>query len=164
MYIDLIKTKVTRQPDGTEESEDTKHEKVFLAKVPIMLRSRFCSLNENTDKELTELGEDPFDSGGYFVINGSEKVLIAQERMANNHVYVFKKSQPSKYSFVAEIRSVLENSTRNASAMSVKMMARGVKVGANATLTQVRALYLGFPTNTFTLKPQVPSPNPNPSP
>lgn len=44
--------------------------------------------------------------GGYFVINGSEKVLIAQERMANNHVYVFKKSQPSKYSYVAEMRWV----------------------------------------------------------
>ena len=42
--------------------------------------------------------------GGYFVINGSEKVLIAQERMANNHVYVFRKSQPSKYSYVGEIR------------------------------------------------------------
>ena len=48
--------------------------------------------------------------GGYFVINGSEKVLIAQEKMANNHVYVFKKSQPSKYGFVAECRSVA-NST-----------------------------------------------------
>ncbi len=44
--------------------------------------------------------------GGYFIINGSEKVLIAQERMANNHVYVFKKSQPSKYSYVAEVRYV----------------------------------------------------------
>lgn len=42
--------------------------------------------------------------GGYFVINGSEKVLIAQERMAANHVYVFKKSQPHKYLYVAECR------------------------------------------------------------
>lgn len=32
--------------------------------VPIMLRSSFCSLNEHTDKELTELGEDPYDSVG----------------------------------------------------------------------------------------------------
>ena len=31
-----------------------------------------------------------FAQGGYFVVNGSEKVLIAQERMANNHVYVFR--------------------------------------------------------------------------
>lgn len=42
--------------------------------------------------------------GGYFVVNGSEKVLIAQERMANNHVYVFKKSQPSKFSYICECR------------------------------------------------------------
>ena len=42
--------------------------------------------------------------GGYFIINGSEKVLIAQERMATNHVYVFKKSQPSKYTYIAECR------------------------------------------------------------
>lgn len=34
-------------------------------------------------------------------------MLIAQERMANNHVYVFKKSQPSKYSYVSEVRYVL---------------------------------------------------------
>jgi len=42
--------------------------------------------------------------GGYFIVNGSEKVLIAQERMASNHVAVYKKSQPSKYSYVAEMR------------------------------------------------------------
>lgn len=42
--------------------------------------------------------------GGYFIINGSEKVLIAQERMANNHVYVFKKKQPAKYAYICECR------------------------------------------------------------
>ena len=45
--------------------------------------------------------------GGYFIVNGSEKVLIAQERMASNHVAVYKKSQPSKYSYVAEMRHAL---------------------------------------------------------
>ena len=44
--------------------------------------------------------------GGYFIVNGSEKVLIAQERMASNHVAVYKKSQPSKYSYAAELRWV----------------------------------------------------------
>ena len=62
--------------------------------------------------------------GGYFVVNGSEKVLIAQERMANNHVYVFRKSQPSKYAFVCECRSVIEGSTRNTSSMSIRMLSR----------------------------------------
>eukprot|EP00971_Amphidinium_carterae_P073402 1451523-Amphidinium_carterae.1 len=42
--------------------------------------------------------------GGYFVINGSEKVLIALERMANNFVYAFAKKQPSKYTWVCEVR------------------------------------------------------------
>lgn len=46
--------------------------------------------------------------GGYFIINGSEKVLIAQERMAANFVYVFAKAQPSTASHVAEVTSVLE--------------------------------------------------------
>lgn len=45
--------------------------------------------------------------GGYFIVNGSEKVLIAQERMANNHVAVYKK-RDHKYSTVAECRSVVK--------------------------------------------------------
>jgi hypothetical protein len=39
-----------------------------------MLRSSYCSLSGFTEKELTDVGECPYDSGGYFVINGSEKV------------------------------------------------------------------------------------------
>lgn len=78
--------------------------------------------------------------GGYFVVNGSEKVLIAQERMANNQVYVFRKSQPSKYAYQCECRSVVENSTRNTSSMSIKMLARsggkGGQVSGPLLLTQ----------------------------
>lgn len=71
--------------------------KEFLGYVPIMLRSRFCVLDNKTDKELCELGECVYDQGGYFIIKGSEKVVIAQERMSNNHVYCFRKKQPHKY-------------------------------------------------------------------
>ncbi len=49
-----------------------------------MLRSTYCLLNGLTDRDLTELNECPLDPGGYFIINGSEKVLIAQEKMATN--------------------------------------------------------------------------------
>lgn len=71
--------------------------------------------------------------GGYFVVNGSEKVLIAQESMASNQVYVYKKSQPSKYSFQCECRSVLESGTRNVSSMSIKMLARSGGKGGQVT-------------------------------
>lgn len=43
-------------------------------KIPIMLRSTYCLLNGLTDRDLTELNECPLDPGGYFIINGSEKV------------------------------------------------------------------------------------------
>ena len=181
--------------DGSVLEENVeKYDKIFMGEVPIMLRSSYCSLAERTNRELTTLGECPYDQasnpvlsayksswpcsfslpcqvqtlrlsaflwyclvsrliqwnvlirtpitmsrtvpsalrqsmispqaklilffpikpklgselhaaqGGYFIVNGSEKVLIAQERMASNHVAVYKKSQPSKYSHVAEMR------------------------------------------------------------
>ena len=89
-----------------------------------MLRSSFCILYELSDNELYDLNECPFDSGGYFIINGSEKVLIAQERMATNHVYVFAKAQPSPISFLAEIRSAVERGGKTISQFQVKLYHR----------------------------------------
>ena len=89
-----------------------------------MLRSTFCILNGLAEKEVFALNECPYDSGGYFIINGSEKVLIAQERMATNHVYVFAKAQPSPISFLAEIRSAAEKGGKTISQFQVKLYHR----------------------------------------
>lgn len=59
--------------------------------------------------------------GGYFIINGSEKVLIAQERMAANTVYVFAKAAPSAVTHLAEIRSAVEKGGKTISTMQVKI-------------------------------------------
>jgi len=125
LYVDMTKTTITTGPDGEETPDDESLPKVFIGKVPIMLRSAYCMLSESSDKDLADLGECPYDQGGYFIVKGGEKVLIAQEKMSHNHVYVFKKSQPSKYSYVAEIRSCLETGSRPTSTMYVKLMARG---------------------------------------
>lgn len=45
-----------------------------LGDIPIMLRSKYCILNSRIDRDLTKVGECVFDQGGYFIINGSEKV------------------------------------------------------------------------------------------
>lgn len=74
-----------------------------------------------------ELSECPLDPGGYFIINGSEKVIIAQEKMATNGVYVFQKKS-NKYAFTSECRSCLENSSRPTSTMWVHLMTRGGSV------------------------------------
>ena len=89
-----------------------------------MLQSTFCILRDLGDQELFDLNECPYDSGGYFIINGSEKVLIAQERMATNHVYVFAKAQPSPIGFLAEIRSAVEKGGKTISQFQVKLYHR----------------------------------------
>nr|CAG8551768.1 8401_t:CDS:10 [Entrophospora candida] len=81
---------------------------VFIGKIPIMVKSQACSLYSLSDEELISKKECPYDQGGYFIINGSEKVIIAQERLANNIVFVFKKLTPPTYTYSAEIRSVSE--------------------------------------------------------
>ncbi|KAG2425954.1 hypothetical protein HXX76_013327 [Chlamydomonas incerta] len=147
LYVDVTKTEYTRVGENEVEEKTETFSHVHLGKVPIMLKSERCNLHEaSTEQEATNLGECPYDQGGYFVINGSEKVLIAQERMANNHVYVFKKSQPSKYTFCAEIRSVVEGSTRSASSMSIMMLAKGKKAGAAGVIrAQIPYIRAEFP-------------------
>ena len=99
----------------------------LLAYVPIMLRCQYCILSGKSDKTLTQAGECIFDRGGYFVINGSEKVIIAQERMSNNHVYVFKRQQPAKYEWVCETRSHIPTGARPTSVLFLQMYGAGAR-------------------------------------
>jgi DNA-directed RNA polymerase II subunit RPB2 len=80
LYVDLKKT-VQRD---NQPAEEKKHDKVHIGDIPIMLRSAYCLLSGMTERDLAELNECHLDPGGYFIINGSEKVLIAQEKMATN--------------------------------------------------------------------------------
>lgn len=68
LYVDITKTVVR------EETVKVPHPKTFIGKIPIMLRSTYCILSGLSDRDLTELNECPLDPGGYFVVNGSEKV------------------------------------------------------------------------------------------
>lgn len=70
-----------------------------VGKIPIMLKSKFCHLNELKREDLIERGEDPDDLGGYFILNGNERILITVEDLATNKLLVQKnKTGPSKYS------------------------------------------------------------------
>ena len=81
--------------------------KVHIGKLPIMLKSNICVLNQYKHFENTQTGECKFDAGGYFIINGSEKTVLGQERAAENKVYCFNISKnDTKYTWKAEIKSV----------------------------------------------------------
>jgi len=62
--------------------------KVNIGLMPIMVKSKLCILSDLDDIRLTELGECPYDPGGYFIINGKEKVILSQETKINNILYI----------------------------------------------------------------------------
>ncbi len=64
--------------------------KTLIGTLPVMLKSKYCHLSTLSKEELIEKGEDPYDPGGYFIINGTEKVLISIEDLAPNKMLVEK--------------------------------------------------------------------------
>ncbi|XP_054164756.1 DNA-directed RNA polymerase II subunit RPB2 [Oppia nitens] len=131
LYVDITKTIIKEGDDPIE----TQHQKTFIGKIPIMLRSTYCLLSGLTDRDLTELNECPLDPGGYFIVNGSEKVLIAQEKMATNTVYVFS-LKDSKFVYKAECRSCIEHSSRPTSTLWVNMLSRGTQGSKKTAIGQ----------------------------
>ncbi len=63
-------------------------ELVYIGDLPTMLKSKYCLLSELSDEDLVRQGEDPLDPGGYFIINGSERVIVALEDLAPNRIIV----------------------------------------------------------------------------
>jgi DNA-directed RNA polymerase beta subunit len=59
-----------------------------IGNMPIMLKSSYCHLNKMSTEELIKHGEDPNDLGGYFIVNGSEKVLVDIEDLQPNKFMV----------------------------------------------------------------------------
>lgn len=130
---------------------------VYLGKIPIMLNSKFCILNNLSPSMKHSLGECKNDHGGYFIIDGKEKCIVTQEKFADNMLYIKRYTDddeevenevrqsraaaqddeeadptetekiPPKYSYSADIRSVSENVSKPTRTLSVRMMNIGKK-------------------------------------
>jgi DNA-directed RNA polymerase II subunit RPB2 len=84
-------------------------EKVLIGKIPVMLGSKYCHLYDRSTAFRTEVGECAMDRGGYFIVNGSEKVVIAQERPIENQIACFEEHDSSKhYLSRAEVKSTID--------------------------------------------------------
>jgi DNA-directed RNA polymerase beta subunit len=70
--------------------EKTMFSEVFIGEIPVMVKSKLCYLDNMSEDELIEAGEDPADPGGYFIINGSERVLTSIEDLAPNKIMCTK--------------------------------------------------------------------------
>ena len=80
--------------------------KINIGKMPIMLKSSICVLAQNRHIHSQYTGECSMDCGGYFIIKGSEKTVLGQERAAENRVYCFDGRNNAKWNWIAEMKSI----------------------------------------------------------
>lgn len=84
-----------------------------LATLPAMVGTRFCRTTRNGYMNR----ECPLDEGGYFIINGAEKVMVDQQKMRPNVAYLYREKADSKYKFKCETRSAHESKVRSTSTL-----------------------------------------------
>jgi DNA-directed RNA polymerase II subunit RPB2 len=89
-----------------EEIKNVKLSKIQFGKIPIMLKSCICILNQYNYISPEVMEECKMDPGGYFIINGSEKTCIGQEKPADNIIFCYKQKAGHKWLWTSEIRSV----------------------------------------------------------
>ena len=123
--------------DGTNSQTINKMiPNINIGKIPIMLNSCLCSLKHiSTDSSIHN--ECPYDTGGYFIINGSEKTVIGQERAAENQIYCFHMKKSTKWSWQAEIRSVPDFKQISPKLINIMISSKATENG--------RGLYIDLP-------------------
>ena len=87
-----------------------------------MLQSDYCILQDLDSETRVNMGECRNDPGGYFIIDGKEKVIVSQEKFGDNMLYV-RDNVNDLYSHSAEIRSVSEDPSKPKRTMNVRIVA-----------------------------------------
>lgn len=129
MHMDLKITCETYNEKTQSFTSDVKRlNNIQLGKLPIMVRSKYCILNTTPTAE--HVDECKHDMGGYFIVNGNEKVVISQDRISENKTFVFSNNKGStSYSHLAEIRSVAENKFGVPKTTSLKLSSKENQFG-----------------------------------
>jgi DNA-directed RNA polymerase subunit B" len=83
-----LKMTIVKEYYEVGRREELKEKEVVIGELPIMLYTKACNLHGLSPQELIEKGEDPMDPGGYFIINGTERVVMTLEDLAQNKILV----------------------------------------------------------------------------
>ena len=123
-----------RDPDAatgslapTESTSTTILPKVFMGRFPIMLFSDLCLLKGMPKDVRFEMGECKNEYGGYFIIDGKEKVIVSQEKFADNMLYVRDKVNDI-YSHSADIRSVAEDASKPVRTLGIRIVSQSARL------------------------------------
>ena len=96
---------------------------VHLGKIPVMVGSKYCLLHDQKHLHPSTLGECAEDLGGYFIVQGGERVIISQERMSENRPFVFRNNRnPTKEVEVIEVKSIGPDNDQVPKNNAVKIM------------------------------------------
>jgi DNA-directed RNA polymerase II subunit RPB2 len=151
VYADItVKITYTNDTEVVSELPVEPFLKWPLFKLPIMLHSRYCILHNKPKEFLREAGECPYDNGGYFIVDGAEKVLITRQEQAFNTLYITPQNDP-KVAVFASI-SCLSAETRQVKRVAFALMRHVEKEGFTAHATiQVSLPFVRKPVPLFLL-------------
>ena len=121
MYCDIV-IDLFYYEKGQNITQTITKDRVFMCKLPIMLHSNLCVLRSLNKDTRYNMGECKHDFGGYFIIDGKEKVIVGQEKFADNMMYIKNHSADSKYLCSAEVRSVSEDPSKPVRTSSVNLV------------------------------------------
>jgi len=78
---------------------------IHIGDIPVMVKSDACILRNFSEQKLIDHAEDPYDPGGYFIINGSERVIVGLEDLSYNKIIVDAEKVGGKKVFKAKVYS-----------------------------------------------------------
>jgi DNA-directed RNA polymerase II subunit RPB2 len=135
VYTDIIATytmRTPKMPSGGAGAAEPEVETivrrrtlphVHVGKIPIMVGSDYCLLYDTPEKTPRELGECEADVGGYFIIQGGERIIISQERMSENVPFVFRNNKArGKEVEVIDVKSIGPDNEGAPKSLSVKVV------------------------------------------
>jgi DNA-directed RNA polymerase II subunit RPB2 len=103
MHVKIIMNRLEGNTIVTEAPIEIMEPRFALFRIPIMLHSRYCVLHKKPKIFLQEVGECVYDHGGYFIIEGGEKVLVSIQEQAFNTLYTNLQNNDPDYSAYATI-------------------------------------------------------------
>ena len=116
----ITKIKSTNGEELDNFTESFVLNNVYFGKIPIMLQSKMCILNGLSRESRYNLGECKNDPGGYFIIDGKEKVIVSQEKFGDNLLYLRKANKDDdEYSYFADVRTVSQDPSKPKRTLSV---------------------------------------------
>jgi len=109
---------------------------VNIASIPIMVKSKYCT----TTIKNNLLGECRYDPGGSFIVNGKEKIVMSIEKMADNKILIFSKSDPTATggrSYLAHINSRQDDWSDNLQILTIKNRKNGDLILSNSQFSEI---------------------------